>query len=217
MTPHAKYGVKNLFRPFSKYQGSAPEFGATWVCLSALRTLLIRDYAVCIGELSQASLFWTTALITPKYQSAVCSSKTGLLWRAIPYRGVLSGKNRSDKESWGFTIDTAVNEHLTWSASFWVGPGLTQFWKHVQKVWMCGRCPRPTGPVSSRRSISSSVEHCLGSRRAVCCLFQPDMITEFAKYSKTFPLCMWYLWTILFKCKRLKFVTGIFFVIFKVS
>lgn len=80
-------------------------------------------------------------------------------------------KNRSDKESWGFTIDTAVNEHLTWSASLWVGPGLTQFWKHVQKVWMCGRCPRPTGPVSSRRSISSSVEHCLGSRRAVCCLF----------------------------------------------
>lgn len=126
-------------------------------------------------------------------------------------------KNRSDKESWGFTIDTAVNEHLTWSASLWVGPGLTQFWKHVQKVWMCGRCPRPTGPVSSRRSISSSVEHCLGSRRAVCCLFQPDIITEFAKYSKTFPLCMWYLWTILFKCKRLKFVTGIFFVIFKVS
>lgn len=92
MTPHAKYGVKNLFRPFSKYQGSAPEFGATWVCLSALRTLLIRDYAVCIGELSQASFFWTTALITPKYQSAVCSSKNGLLWRAIPYRGVLSGK-----------------------------------------------------------------------------------------------------------------------------
>lgn len=84
--------LRNLFRPFSKYQGSAPEFGATWACLSSLRTLLIRDYAVCIGELSQASFFWTTALITPKYQSAVCSSKTGLLWRAIPYRGVLSGK-----------------------------------------------------------------------------------------------------------------------------
>lgn len=166
MTPHAKYGVQNLFRPFSKYQGSAPEFGATWVCLSALRTLLIRDYAVCIGELSQASFFWTTALITPKYQSAVCSSKNGLLWRAIPYRGVLSGKTDQIKN-----LEDLRLIHLTWSASLWVGPGLTQFWKHVQKVWMCGRCPRPTGPVSSRRSISSSVEHCLGSRRAVCRLF----------------------------------------------
>lgn len=171
MTPHAKYGVKNLFRPFSKYQGSAPEFGATWVCLSALRTLLIRDYAVCIGELSQASFFWTTALITPKVSVCCLFIKN---WIVVKGHSIPRGsqwKNRSDKESWGFTIDTAVNEHLTWSASLWVGLGLTQFWKHVQKVWMCGRCPRPTGPVSSRRSISSSVEHCLGSRRAVCCLF----------------------------------------------
>lgn len=166
MTPHAKYGVKNLFRPFSKYQGSAPEFGATWVCLSAYTGLrgLYRWTEPGLFLLNHCSNY-------PKVSVCCLFIKN---WIVVKGHSIPRGsqwKNRSDKESWGFTIDTAVNEHLTWSASLWVGPGLTQFWKHVQKVWMCGRCPRPTGPVSSRRSISSSVEHCLGSRRAVCRLF----------------------------------------------